>query len=283
MDLSHHYYDTGEVVLHYVRAGKGEPVLLLHGWPQSWYCWHKIMPSLAERYSVIAPDLRGLGDSSRPLDGYDKATIAEDVRQLVHEHLNVSRYNLVAHDWGGPVAFVLAATWPEHVRKLVMLDTAVPGDGSGTFSQHGRRWHHAFHQTADLPESLVAGREDIYLGWFYRNYGYQPGAISPADEQEYLRTYRQPGALRAGFSYYRALGKDVAHNEALLKQRGKLKMPVLALGGGKAFGRGIETLESLQRVSTNARGGIVDDCGHRMQEEKPEQVTKAVLEFFAER
>jgi pimeloyl-ACP methyl ester carboxylesterase len=282
MNLSHNYYDTGQVVLHYVRAGQGKPVVLLHGWPQSWYCWHKIMPALAQRYSIIAPDLRGLGDSSRPLDGYDKATVAEDIRKLVHEHLEINRYDLVAHDWGGPVAFALAATYPEHVRKLVMLDTAVPGDGSGTFSQHGRRWHHAFHQTADLPEALVAGREDIYLGWFYRNYGYQPGAIAPSDEQEYLRTYRQPGALRAGFAYYRALQRDVAHNEALLKKNGKLSMPVLALGGGKAFGRGIETLQSLQKVANDVRGGVIDDCGHWMQEEKPDEVTKAVLDFFSD-
>ena len=281
MKLTHHYYDTGDVTLHYVLAGKGDPLLLLHGWPQSWYCWHKIMPELAEQYSLIAPDLRGLGDSSRPLDGYDKATVANDVHKLVHDHLRLDSYNLIAHDWGGPVAFVLAATWPEHVRKLVMLDTAVPGDGSGTFSQHGRRWHHAFHRTADLPEALVSGREDIYLGWFYQNYGYQPGAISPADMEEYLRTYRQPGALRAGFSYYRALEQDVEHNEALLKQKGKLTMPVLALGGGKGFGRGIDTLESLQRVSTNVRGGVIDDCGHWMQEEKPAEVLKQVKAFLS--
>jgi pimeloyl-ACP methyl ester carboxylesterase len=156
----------------------------------------------------------------------------------------------------------------------------VPGDGSGTFSQHGRRWHHAFHRTADLPEALVAGREDIYLGWFYRNYGYQPGAISPADMEEYLRTYRQPGALRAGFSYYRAINEDVAHNEALLKRNGKLRMPVLALGGGKGFGRGIETLESLQRVSNDVRGGVIEDCGHWIQEEKPDEVVKQVLAFL---
>jgi len=240
------------------------------------------MPALAQRYSIIAPDLRGLGDSSRPLTGYDKATVAQDIHQLLYDHLDIERYYLVAHDWGGPVAFVLAATWPQHVRKLAMLDTAVPGDGSGTFSQHGRRWHHAFHQTADLPEALVTGREDIYLGWFYRNYGYQPGAITPDDEREYLRTYQQPGALRAGFSYYRALDQDVAHNEALLEKNGKLKIPVLALGGGKSFGRGIETLESLRRVATDVRGGVIDDCGHWMQEEKPREVTEALMTFLAD-
>ena len=281
MNLTHHYYDTGEVALHYVKAGKGDPLLLLHGWPQSWYCWHKIMPALSQHYSIIAPDLRGLGDSSRPLEGYDKATVAEDIRKLVHDHLNIDRYFVIAHDWGGPVAYCLAATYPEHVRKLVMLDTAVPGDGSDGFSQKGRRWHHAFHRTADLPEALVAGREDVYLGWFYRNYGYQPGAISPADMEEYLRTYRQPGALRAGFAYYRAMDQDIAHNESLRK-KGKLAMPILALGGGKAFGRGGDTLDSMKRVATDVRGGIIEDCGHWMQEEQPEQVTDAALAFFAE-
>jgi pimeloyl-ACP methyl ester carboxylesterase len=279
--LTHNYFDTGEVVLHYVRAGAGDPVVLLHGWPQSWYCWRKIIPALTPRYTVIAPDLRGLGDSSRPWDGYDKRTIAEDISKLVREHLGLDKYFLVGHDWGGPVAFCLAATAPQTVRRLVMLDTAVPGDGSGTFSQHGRRWHHAFHQTADLPEALVAGREEIYLGWFYRNYGFKPGSIGAEEMQEYLRTYRQPGALRAGFAYYRALDRDLAHNQSLLS-RGKLPMPVLALGGGNSFGRGIETLESLKRVATNVRGGVIDDCGHWIQEEQPEIVAQAILDFFAE-
>ena len=279
MEITHHYFDTGDVVLHYTRAGTGDPVVLLHGWPQSWYCWRKIMPALAQRYTVIAPDLRGLGDSSRPLEGYDKRVIAEDIWKLT-QHLRFDRYFLVGHDWGGPVAFCLAATHPAAIRRLVMLDTAVPGDGSGTFSQHGRRWHHAFHQTADLPEALVAGREDIYLGWFYRQYGYTAGAISPEDIQEYLRTYRQPGALRAGFAYYRALSQDVAHNQTLLA-RSKLTMPVLALGGGKGFGRGAETLESLKRVALDVRGGVIEDCGHWIAEEQPEVVTRAVLDFFA--
>jgi pimeloyl-ACP methyl ester carboxylesterase len=281
MDITHHYFDTGEVVIHYARAGAGDPVVLLHGWPQSWYCWRKIMPALTQRYTVIAPDLRGLGDSSRPLEGYDKRVVAEDIWRLTREHLKYDRYFLVGHDWGGPVAFCLAATHPEAIRRLVMLDTAVPGDGSGTFSQHGRRWHHAFHQTPDLPEALVSGREDIYLGWFYRHYGYTAGAIDPEDIEEYLRTYRQPGALRAGFAYYRALERDVAHNQALIA-RGKLTIPVLALGGGKAFGRGVETLESLKRVAIDVRGGVIEDCGHWMAEEKPEAVSKAILEFFAE-
>jgi pimeloyl-ACP methyl ester carboxylesterase len=108
-----------------------------------------------------------------------------------------------------------------------------------------------------------------------------PARSIPEDIEEYLRTYRQPGALRAGFAYYRALDRDVAHNQTLIA-RGKLTMPVLALGGGKAFGRGVETLESLKRVATDVRGGVIEDCGHWMAEEKPEAVARAVLEFFAE-
>ena len=138
-----------------------------------------------------------------------------------------------------------------------MLDTGVPGDGSGTFSQHGRRWHHAFHQTLDLPEALIAGREEIYLGWFYRHYGFQPDAIGPEDIQEYLRTYRLPGTLLASLEYYRSINEDVKHNEALVA-RMKLEMPLLALGGGKAFGRGIDTYDSLKRVLVKsfARGAM---------------------------
>ncbi len=280
MQITHHRFNTGEVDLHYVTAGAGEPVVLLHGWPQSWYCWRKIMPALTQHYRVIAPDLRGLGDSSRPASGYDKQTIANDIRKLVFDHLGIKSYRLVGHDWGGPVAYCLAANDPDSVSKLAMLDTAVPGDGSGTFSQHGRRWHHAFHQTAELPEALVTGREDVYLGWFYRNYGYQPDAIDAEEIAEYLRVYRQPGALHAGFEYYRALELDVAHNQRLIA-RGKLPMPVLALGGGKAFGRGGGTLDSLRRVALNVRGGVIEDCGHWMPEEQPEQIARMLLDFFA--
>ena len=280
IDVTHHDFETNDTRLHYVTAGSGFPIVLLHGWPQSWYCWRKLIPTLAKKYSIIAPDLRGLGDSSRPASGYEKSNIAEDIRLLVQEHLGIDQYYLMAHDWGGPVAFVLASKNAKRVKKLVMLDTAVPGDGSGTFSQNGRRWHHAFHQTKGLPEALVTGREEIYLGWFYDNYGYQKNAITQEDRLEYLRTYKKPDTLRSGFAYYRALDEDVRYNEELLRLNGKLIMPVLALGGGSAFGRGIETFESLQRVSENVSGGVIQDCGHWIQEEKPQEVLEYVMPFL---
>jgi pimeloyl-ACP methyl ester carboxylesterase len=276
--MQHHHADLGDVRLHYVTAGDGFPVVLLHGWPQSWYEWRHIIPGLAVSHRVIAPDLRGLGDSSRPAGGYDKKTVGLDIWRLVHDVLGISEFYLVGHDWGGPTAYAVAAAHPDAVKKLAILDVAIPGDGSPTFSQGGRRWHHAFHQTLDLPEALATGREDIYLGWFFRNYGARP--LGDDEIAEYLRTYRQPGALRAGFSYYRALPQDIADNEALIASGFKLPMPVLALGGDSAWGRRMEVVESLRRLAVDVRGGVIENCGHWMPEEQPEEVLRQLLDFF---
>ena len=281
MDLEHQFAEIGDVRIHYVVAGGGEPVVLLHGWPQTWYAWRSVIPLLAKKYRVIAPDLRGLGDSSRPKSGYDKRTVGRDVWTLVHDVLRHSQFFLVGHDWGGPTAYAIAAEHPDAVRKLVILDVAIPGDGSPNISQGGRRWHHAFHQTLELPEALVQGREDTYLGWFYRNYGHRPDAIPESDIAEYLRCYRQPGALAAGFAYYRALPQDIADNEATAT-RFRLPMPVLALGGADSWGRKLEVVESMQRLATNVRGGMIRNCGHWIPEEQPQILAERLLDFFAE-
>ena len=186
---------------------------------------------------------------------------------------------MVGHDWGGPVAFALAANFPDAVRRLAIIDVAIPGDGNTNISQGGKRWHHGFHQTPDLPEALIAGREDIYLGWFYRNYGARADAIDDAAVAEYLRCYRQPGALRAGFEYYRNLNRDIADNEAILA-RGKLTLPVLALGGAESWGRGMETLRSCQQVAHNVRGGVIANAGHWIPEEQPQVLANQLLAFF---
>ncbi|MGH7947826.1 MAG: alpha/beta fold hydrolase, partial [Candidatus Binataceae bacterium] len=150
--FKHHYADLKGVRLHFVTMGQGAPVVLLHGWPQTWYEWRRVMPLLADRFLCVAPDLRGLGDSSRPQTGYDKKTVANDVWQLMHDHLGHQRFAVVGHDWGAPVAFRLAADHPDAVTHLAMLDVPVPGDqppGSG--GGMAPRWHHLFHQVADLP------------------------------------------------------------------------------------------------------------------------------------
>lgn len=281
LNLEHHFAMLEEVSMHYVTAGEGEPVVLLHGWPQTWYEWLPVMNLMLDRYSLIAPDLRGLGDTSRPTSGYDKKTVAEDVWQLMNTILSIDNFKLVGHDWGGPVAFALAAAHPDAITHLAIVDVAIPGDGSANISQGGRRWHHAFHQTLDLPEALISGREEIYLGWFYENYGATKEAITKSAMAEYLRTYREPGALHAGFEYYRSLPVDIANNEAILA-KGRLPMPVLALGGTEGWGRGEEVLESCRRVATKVRGGVIANAGHWVPEEQPEVLAAELEAFFSE-
>jgi len=277
--FKHDYADLGEVRLHYVAIGEGPAVVLLHGWPQTWYMWRDVMPALAARYRVIAPDLRGLGDSSRPAGGYDKKTIANDIWRLMHEVLGERRFFAVGHDWGGPTAFALAAQHRDAVRRMAIFDVPVPGDGTPVMFNN--RWHHGLHWEPDFPEQLTAGREDVYLGFFYRNWGARPDVISHEAQQEYLRTYRQPGAMTAGFNLYRATRQDVIDNEAFIAA-GKLPMSVLCFGGTEGRGRGMAAIDSWRRVASDVRGGIAEGCGHWIPEERPEWVVAQLLEFFGE-
>ena len=287
-EFAHGFADLGEAVIHYVTAGAdprtSPPVVLLHGWPETWFEWRHVMPVIAERHPVIAPDLRGLGDSSRPADGYDKRTVSEDIFRLLSGHLGLESWHLVGHDWGGPTAFALAARHPEAALSLTVIDVVIPGDG-GEFSQGGRRWHHAFHRTPELPEALVGGRERTYLGWFYRAYAARPDAIDADAVEEYLRTYTDPEALRAGFAFYRNLPRDAADNEALLATGFRLPMPVLAIGGGRtdAFGRAGEVEASMRRVAANVRGLIAEESGHFVPEEDPGLTARAILDHVAGR
>lgn len=279
LDIEHGYADLGDVRLHYVTAGQGPAVVLLHGWPQTWYMWRGLIPGLAQRYRVIAPDLRGLGDSSRPASGYDKKTLADDVWRLVHGVLGEERLFVVGHDWGGPTAYSLAAQHRDAVRRVAIFDAPVPGDGTPVMFNN--RWHHGLHWEAEFPEELTAGREDVYLGFFYRQWGARVDSIDEAAQREYVRAYRQPGAMTAGFNLYRATPQDIADNEAFRSQ-GKLPMPVLVYGGPLGRGRGMAALESWQRVASNVRGGIAEGCGHWIPEERPDWALARLLAFFGE-
>jgi pimeloyl-ACP methyl ester carboxylesterase len=284
--FTHHYANLKDVRLHYVTLGQGKPVILLHGWPQTWYEWRLIMPLLADRYQLIAPDLRGLGASSRPLTGYDKKTVAHDLWQLMHDHLGHEKFAVVGHDVGAVVAFRLAADHPETVTRLVLLDVPVIGidtDKLGGLAPAGQlpRWHHLFHLVPDLPEALTVGRERTYLEWFF-NWGTdQAGVFSDEDINTYVRAYAQAGAMRAGFSMYRALPQDIADNHATLSTGFKLPMPTLGLGGGGSRGRGDLVVQSLRQVAAQAEGGSVPDCGHFIPEEKPEELAERLRAFLA--
>jgi pimeloyl-ACP methyl ester carboxylesterase len=262
---------------HYALSGSGPTtVVLLHGWPVTWYHWHTIIPALAAQYSVVAPDLRGLGLTQRPDSSYDKRTVAEDIYQLIR-HLGSERVSLVGHDIGGMVAFALAHEHPEAVQKLVILDAPIPGLGIWEQSQR-RLWHLTFHQVPDLPEALVTGNVGAYLQYFFTFNAYDPTAIGKEEIARYVQAYSRPGALRAGFAYYRAFGEDVQRNEAY--SRHKLQMPVLALGGELTTGDG--TLRQLQPISDNAQGGVLPRSGHWLASEQPRELVRRLLAFFAE-
>ncbi len=277
--FKHHTVAIEGVRLHYVIAGRGDPVVLLHGWPQTWYEWRRIIPALAEKYTVIAPDLRGLGDSSKPPGGYDKRTVANDIYLLVRK-LGFERIYLVGHDWGGPTAYAYAAAHPADVRKLAILDVSIPNAAWEKFPMFNRRgtWHLTFHGVRDLPEAIIEGRERTYLNWFYRTAAYNPGAITEAEIDEYVRCYSAPGGLRAGFEYYRAILTDIEHNKENAKSR--LKMPVLALGGDRGFGQA--PLMSMRELAADVRGGVIENCGHWIVEEQTEYLTQQLLTFFSE-
>ena len=281
LTVTHAHARLSGLVMHYVTAGTGDPVVLLHGWPQTWHAWRRVIPLLAARHRVIAPDLRGLGDSSRPLDGYDSQTLGADVGELVIEHLGISRFHLVGHDWGGPTAFALACRQMRAVRSLAIVDVTVPGIGPD-LSQGGRRWHHAFHMTPDLPECLIASREREYLQWFYREFSWQPGAIDEADIDEYVRTYTQPGAMRAGFALYRNIPRNIADNRALFESGVRLRMPVLAVGGARieARGRAREPELSLREIASDVEGVVIEESGHFIPEEQPHALAQQLLRLF---
>src|ERR687896_1800004 len=175
MTFSHHMASVNGIQMHYVIGGQGDPVVLLHGWPETWYAWHHVMPALAKNYTVIAPDLRGIGDSSKPPTGYDGKTVAEDIHQLVTQ-LGFNTIFLVGHDIGSSVAYPYAAEHPTEVKRLVIMDVPPPG-----FAPPGitPRWWFSFHQTPDVPEALVQGKEMEYLLWHLRGLALNPAAITP--------------------------------------------------------------------------------------------------------
>jgi pimeloyl-ACP methyl ester carboxylesterase len=271
--FSHHMASVNGIQMHYVIGGQGDPIVLLHGWPQTWYEWRHVMPALAKNYTVIAPDLRGLGDSSKPTTGYDGKTVAEDIHQLVAQ-LGFKGSFLVGHDLGALVAYSYAAAHPSEVRRLVILDVPITGFGPALNST--RLWHIPLHMVQDIPETLVEGKEREYLTWFYSNYSYNPAAITKEDIDEYVSRYSAPGGMRAGFEYYRAFPIDAEQIKEYSKV--KLPMPVLALGGENSFGTA--PLVSMQSISTNVRGGIVPLSGHWIAEENPIFLIEQLFNFF---
>ena len=280
--IKHTNIEADGVRFHVAIAGEGPAVYLLHGWPQTGRAWERIMPALAERYTVVAPDQRGIGFTSKPESGYDAHTLGDDVaaiaRALGHEDIAV-----VGHDWGATPAYSVAARHRDLVRSLTILDSLVAGtkelrdwmvpQAGGNFM-----WHQGFFSVPVIPEMLLAGNERKIIDWIFTAYVADPTAVSGEEIDFYERMMKLPGALRAGLEWYKAWFKSADQCDELAKQ--KLDIPVLALGAEAACGT--LTFESMKKYATNVQGGVVERCGHFMIEEHPDHMTELLLAFFDE-
>ena len=281
LGFRHRFVSADGLRFHTVQGGSGPLVVLLAGFPQSWYAWRRVMPLLAQNHSVVAIDLPGQGDSDKPVGGYDTRTTARRVRSLVAT-LGYERYLLAGHDIGAWVSYPYAAEFPAELRGVVLLDANIPGITlSPTIDlalDNWRNWHFLFNPIPDLPEALLSGRERILIEWFFHRKTANPvGTFSRADIDEYERAYRMPGGLRGMLGYYRAVLEDMEQNREIGQQR--LKPPVLALGGD--VGSAPNIFEALKPFCENVRGGLIADSGHYVPEEQPDALAREMLKFFA--
>jgi pimeloyl-ACP methyl ester carboxylesterase len=261
--------------LHYLVAGTGDPVVLLHGYAETSHMWLPLMPKLAANHTVIAADLRGAGQSATPQDGYTKAAMAQDIHALTQK-LGYQRLRIVGHDIGLMVAYAFAAQYPSEVDRIALMDAFLPGVGKWRDVWLMRDlWH--FHFYGKTPLALVHGRERIYFEHFWNDFAANPAhSIPERDRRFYAKAYARPGGMRAGFEYFRAFEKD-AEEFARLAQK-PLPMPMLVLTGEKASGEFL--IEQGRLVATDVEGVVIRGSGHWLMEEAPEQVIPKLVEFL---
>jgi len=270
------FAEVNGVKLHYLSAGSGEPILLLHGYAQNSHMWRPLIGELAKTNTVIAPDLRGFGQSDKPAQGYDKKTMAQDVHALAVS-LGHKQVRVVGHDIGLMVAYAYAAQYPGEVKRIALMDAFLPGVGDWTTVWLLRDlWH--FHFYGKTPLALVEGRERIYFEHFWNDFAADPShSVSEADRQFYATAYAQPGAMRAGFEVFRAFEQDAKDFAGFAST--KLTMPMLVLTGEKASGEFLIAQGRL--VAATVEGTIIKGSGHWLIDEAPGQVIPKLIAFLA--
>ncbi|MCO8269422.1 alpha/beta hydrolase [Actinoplanes sp. TRM 88003] len=277
MTVEHHHAELNGTTLHYVSAGtEGEPILLVHGFPETWYAFHKLIPLLAARHRVYAVDLRGFGDSAPAADDHDSAAAAEDLHQLI-AHLAVGPVHLTGQDIAGATVFRLASTHPEDVRSLTAIEMGLPGYGLEALADvtHGGAWHIGVLAAPGIPDLLLTGRERQFLSEYaFPSMTATPGAITDADLDEFARTYARPGGWRGAAGLYRSMLREGDE----IKQLPPLRAPVLAIGAG---GGPFTAATMTQATTTPVRSVQLDGVGHYAALEAPKQVADALLSFIA--
>jgi len=275
--IGSHTAKVNGVEIHYLAAGAGDktPVILLHGYAETGHMWLPLIPKIDDGRPVIAPDLRGIGGSSKPDSGYDKKTAAQDIHALA-QSLGFKKVIIVGHDIGLMVAYAYAAQYPDDVERIALMDAFLPGvgDTSGIFLLRDK-WH--FNFFGETPLKLVAGRERIYFEHFWNDFAADPKHSIPEKDREfYTKEYAQPGGMRAGFEYFRAFDQD-GKDFAAFSQK-KLTMPMLVLSGEKSGGDFLINQGKL--VDTNVKGVIIKGSGHWIMEEAPDQTIPALVAFI---
>lgn len=273
--FTEHDAEVNGVRLHSFIGGQGSPVVLLHGYAETSHMWLPIMPELAKNHTVIVPDLRGAGDSSKPESGYDKKTMAVDIHSLVVS-LGFNRSRIVGHDIGLMVAYAYAAQFPRETERLVLMDAFLPGIGDWKNVWLMRDlWH--FHFYGEVPLALVKERERTYFEHFWNDFAADPKhSVPEADRRFYAKEYAKPGGMRAGFEYFRNFEQDAKDFAELSKS--PLPMPVLVLTGEKASGNFL--IEQARLVATHVQGQVVAGSGHWLMEEAPDKVIPALTTFL---
>jgi pimeloyl-ACP methyl ester carboxylesterase len=269
------FAEVNGVGLHYLIAGEGDLVVLLHGYAQTSHMWLPLIAKLADKHTVIAPDLRGFGQSGTPEEGYTKQAMAQDIHALI-KSLKYDRIRLVGHDIGLMVAYAYAAQYPDDVERLVLMEAFLPGvgDWNSVFLLRDL-WH--FHFYGKTPLALVTGRERIYLDHFWNDFAADATKSVPETDREfYAKAYAQPGHMKAGMEVFRAFPKDAEDFAQFAKTR--LTMPLLVLSGEKAGGRFL--IEQGKMVASNVEGVLVKGAGHWLMEEAPDQVMAKLIEFL---
>ena len=275
--LTHGFADVNGIRIHYATAGQGPALLLLHGWPFTGHTWRLVWPLLAERYTVIMPDLRGIGQTSRPATGYDSRSRAADAAGLL-QHLGFDEAAVVGHDLGVEIAFMTALAYPRLVRKLVLSEAIVGGlPGAEGFLKNAPWWF-SFHAVPDLPERVIAGHEAAYLDWFYQHSTYQQRGIAAEARATYVAAYTGEDALRGGFAHYRAFPENARQVSEAVAQGRRLRCPTMTLCGNVV---GEVLFNQLRAVADDLVGQLVPECGHVVQEEQPVEFVRILSAFLA--
>ncbi|HEY0934784.1 MAG TPA: alpha/beta hydrolase [Trebonia sp.] len=277
-----HLVFAGEVTLHAVVGGNGPPLLLVPGWPQNWYTWREMMPALAEKFTVVAVDPRGVGLSEQARSGYDTGTLAADLVGLMGA-LGYGRFAVVGHDVGMWTGYALAADHPGKVERLVVAEAAIPGLGEsppllGPERVNDRLWHFGFNRLRELNEQLVTGREAVFFGGQFRSKAATPTSVPDYAVDYYIDLLAgHPEALRCSFEPYRALDETIAQNQR--RRGGRLALPVMAVAG--SAGSGALAGEAMSLVADDLTSVVLPDCGHYPAEEVPGAFLQAIEPFLA--